>query len=218
MENKLSSLFNKIYEHKKWGSNNTPFYSGEGSDNSYLVSPYISLIQSFFKELSYKPNVIDVGCGDFNIGKELVPYTNKYVAVDIVDSLIKYNKNKYKDLNVQFKTLDITKSPIPTTDIIIVRQVFQHLSNEYILKSLKNIYLKSKYLIITEEIPNFNFTPNLNIESSPYLRLVINNSGVDILSPPFNFPIERKLHNLTIPNKYHPSFSTTSIYKQKLNN
>ena len=215
---KLSFLFNKIYKSKEWGDNNTPFYSGEGSHRSYLTDPYISLIQSFFKGLPYKPNIIDIGCGDFNIGRKLVPYVNKYIAIDIVDSLIEYNKNKYKNLNVQFKTLDITKSSIPKADVIIIRQVFQHLSNEHILKSLENIYLKSKYLIISEEIPNYDFIPNLNTEPSNKIRYSLNNSGVDILLPPFNFPIEEKLHTLEIPDKKASTFLKTVIYKQKLNN
>tara|TARA_R110000803_G_scaffold68294_1_gene130149 strand:+ start:314 stop:970 length:657 start_codon:yes stop_codon:yes gene_type:complete len=215
---KLSFLFESIYKTKGWGGNNTPFYSGIGSHDSNIVSPYIEVIKSFFKELKYKPNVIDIGCGDFNIGKELVPYVNKYMAVDIVDPLIEHNKTKYKDLNVNFKTLNITQESVPSTDIIIIKELFQHLSNKNILKALKNVYLKSKWLIITEAIPISNFVPNLDIQSQASFRPLINNSGVDILAPPFNFDIKEELLTLTVKSKgIIECLSKTSIYKTKTN-
>jgi SAM-dependent methyltransferase len=212
----LTTLFEAIYKDQGWGNNNTTFFSGIGSHDSYLISPYIGVVKSFFKELKYKPNITDIGCGDFNIGKKLISYTGKYLALDVVTSLIEYNKNKYQNLNVNFKTLDITKESISLTDIIILKNVLQHLSNSQILAALKNIYLKSKYLIITESIPLFNFTPNLDMSPSATIRPLFNNSGIDILSSPFNFPIEEEVLTLTIKEKgIVECLTKTSIYKTK---
>ena len=220
---KLSTYFENIYKEKIWGGDNSEiFFSGEGSNISPTIPFYIDTIKTFFTSLTYKPNVIDIGCGDFNIGKELVPFVNNYLAVDVVDSLIQHNKSIHNYPNVTFETLDITNSPSPTTDVIILRHIFQHLSNKDILNSLKNIYLKSKYLIITEGIPFTDFTPNLDIESMHSFRPVVNNSGVDILLSPFNFPIEEELITLLVK---HQSLDgelllkdKTVIYKQKTNN
>ena len=55
--------------------------------------------------------MLDVGCGDFNIGSQLYEYTKKYIAIDVVDELIYRNKLKYKSINLEFYVLD---SPLET--------------------------------------------------------------------------------------------------------
>ena len=190
----LNKGFNSIYIKKLWGNkDNVPFFSGFGSSFKPSIDSYVNIIKQFTKNSKKKLNVIDIGCGDFNIGKELLLYFNNYTAVDVVDPLIEYNKNKFKNLNVCFKSLDITKNSIPFTDVIILRQVFQHLSNRNIYNALKNIYLKSKDIILTETIPSTPFVPNLDIKSGAKTRFANKDSGVDIISPPFNFPIQEKI-------------------------
>ena len=135
--------------------------------------------------LPIKPNVVDLGCGDFKIGSSLRQFCNNYVAIDIFDELIIWNKKEYKNLNVDFRTLDITKDPLPSGDICFLRQVLQHLSNDSINKFLKSIKGKYKYLIITEHLPDGNFTPNKDISTGPYIRLY-KNSGVVLAESPFN--------------------------------
>jgi|TARA_R100001460_G_scaffold25366_1_gene50952 SAM-dependent methyltransferase len=217
----LDKIFKSIYVEKKWGyKDNDVFYSGMGSHYKDLVNPYINSIKNFTENFKEKLNVIDIGCGDFNVGKQLLPYFNNYTAVDVVDSLIKYNKNKFKNLNVNFQTLNITNQTIPFTDVIILKQVLQHLSNQDIFNILKNIYLKSKYIILTESIPYDSFTPNLDIKSGVKTRVAENNSGVDILSLPFNFPIQEKFITLTLEEMIESGedklkyLTQTIIYKQ----
>jgi hypothetical protein len=219
MKSQIQYFFEEVYKRKGWGDNNSPYYSGPGSHSLNIINPYIEVLKAFFKTFNKKPNIIDIGCGDFNIGKNLLDSVNNYLAIDVVDPLIQYNKIKYKNSNLKFKTLDITKSTIPFSDVVIVKEVFQHLSNDLILKSLKNLYLKSKFLIITESLPIIPFTPNLDINLGVATRPLINNSGVDIISPPFNFSIEEELITLKIKTKgIKECFIKTSIYKQKSNN
>ena len=78
----------QVYKQKLWGTNNSIFYSGEGSHNTKIVEPYIETITSFFTSFNEKLSVLDLGCGDFNIGKQLVNYTKNYYAIDIVEELI----------------------------------------------------------------------------------------------------------------------------------
>src|SRR5690554_7302135 len=67
----------QVYEMKLWGDNNTDFYSGIGSHSPELVNPYIEVVSSFLKSFDHPLIVCDLGCGDFNVGKELVQYTNR---------------------------------------------------------------------------------------------------------------------------------------------
>ena len=114
----------------------------------------------------------------------------KYIAIDIVEKLINRNKNLYKEDNLEFCCLDITKDALPSGDCIILRQVLQHLSNTEIQGVIKKIEVY-KYIILTEHMPLGNFTPNKDILSGQGIRLK-QNSGVNILEAPFNLKIKEE--------------------------
>jgi 2-polyprenyl-3-methyl-5-hydroxy-6-metoxy-1,4-benzoquinol methylase len=78
----------QVYEKNLWGGNTADFYSGEGSHLPEIVTPYITVVSGFLQSFENPLTVCDLGCGDFNIGKELVKYSKKYIAIDIVENLI----------------------------------------------------------------------------------------------------------------------------------
>jgi len=191
----------QIYANKLWGTNNTPFYSGYGSHHQEIVNPYIEAVRFFLATFKNPINICDLGCGDFNVGKELVKYTKNYIAIDIVKDLIIYNKEKFKYPNLEFHCLDITVDNLPSTDCILLRQVLQHLSNEEI-HTILNKLPNYKYVIITEHIPQGDFIPNSNIISGQGTRLK-KQSGVNVLARPFNLKVveERKIASVILKNK-----------------
>ncbi|MGB2685955.1 MAG: class I SAM-dependent methyltransferase [Olleya sp.] len=200
----------QVYKLNLWGSNASEFYSGEGSHNPDLVNPYIEVIVSFLKTFKTPISVCDLGCGDFNIGSNLYNYASKYFAVDIVPSLIDYNKSNFIANNLSFSCLDIALDELPSADCALIRQVLQHLSN----KEVKNILQKLKaykYVIITEHIPSFDFIPNLDIISGQGIRLK-KQSGLDVLKAPFNFKITSQEALLTINLKEGKGKIVTTKY------
>ena len=150
--------------------------------------------KEFLSTFSNKPNVVDLGCGDFSIGSKLRNYCNSYIAIDIFDELIERNKIHYKSHNVDFRVLDITKDNLPSGDICFVRQVLQHLSNKNIEKFLTQIRGKYSYLILTEHLPSFEkFKSNVDIITGPEIRLY-KKSGVVLTEEPFNLiPTNEKI-------------------------
>ena len=191
----------QIYEMKLWGDNNTEFYSGDGSHSSAIIKPYIEVVMSVLKSFKNQITVCDLGCGDFNIGKELVKYTKKYIAVDIVPELIAYNKEKFKETNLKFQCLDISKDELPSADCVIIRQVLQHLSNKEVLSVVCKLY-DFKYIILTEHIPDDDFIPNKDIVSGQGIRLK-KQSGLNLVKPPFNLKIkeEKELSKVILKGK-----------------
>jgi len=181
-------VMNQIYEMNLWGGNEFDFYSGIGSHDPKIIDPYLKNLIAFLESYNTSLVVCDLGCGDFNIGKHLTKYSKKYIAIDIVENLINRNKELYKADNLEFYCLDITKDALPTGDCIILRQVLQHLSNTEIQKVIKKI-VTYKYIILSEHIPLDNFTPNKDIISGQGIRIK-QNSGVNILEPPFNLKIK----------------------------
>lgn len=201
----------QVYQQNLWGGVSGSFYSGEGSHSEVIVAPYIKELISFLNSFKTPVSICDLGCGDFNIGKQLLPYVNNYFAVDVVTDLIAYNRKNFINDRLSFFCLDIAKDTLPFADVAIVRQVLQHLSN----KEVKRVLLELKkytYLILTEHIPLGDFTPNVDIISGQGIRLK-KKSGLDILAPPFNLDVKssKVLNSVTLsPQK---GKIVTTLYK-----
>ena len=213
-------VFKKIYKEKVWTPDNQKknfkYYSGLGSHEQVFTEKYIKEVSKFLKSFKEKPDVVELGCGDFQVSSNLINLTNKFVACDIFDDLILSNKKKYNYPNVSFKTLDFTKDILPDGKVCIVRLVLQHLSNEMIIKFLEKIKNKYSYLIVTEHFPNDeNFTPNLNIITGPNIRLHLN-SAVDLTKEPFNLKYMSETNLCKISSKLiNFTYLNTQLYKLK---
>ncbi|MGB5943374.1 MAG: class I SAM-dependent methyltransferase [Leeuwenhoekiella sp.] len=201
----------QVYQNRLWGTGTTPFYSGQGSHDTETVKLYLQAVTTFFKTLENPPVVCDLGCGDFNVGKALVPHTQAYKAVDIVPELIAYNTKTFQNDQLTFDTLDIAKDPLPTGNVALLRQVLQHLSNAEIAFVVKKLYAY-KYSILTEHLPDHDFTPNKDIISGQGIRLK-KKSGVDLLAAPFHFKIKEKKELVNIPAPGTKGKLVTTLYK-----
>jgi len=179
-------LFSKVYSSGVWGKSGDAFFSGAGSRDSAVLD-YIVAVEGFLKSLDRKPDVVDLGCGDFFVGSQIRPLCAGYTACDIVPALIAFNKQKFGDLDVDFRALNIVTDDLPDGDVAIVRQVLQHLSHQQIASALQKISAKYMYLILTEHLPRRgDFRPNVDQAAGPGIRARVK-SGVVITAPPFNF-------------------------------
>ena len=200
----------QIYEMHLWGKNNSKFYSGIGSHDPKIVDPYIRIVSSFLNSFNPPMVVCDLGCGDFNVGKKLVKFSKKYIAVDIASNLINHNKEIFKNEKLEFQCLDIAKDDLPNGDCALIRQVLQHLSNAEVL-NITNKLKTYKYVIITEHVPDQVFIPNKEIISGQGIRLK-KQSGINLLVPPFNFKIKEKNELLAVRLNNTEGVIITSLY------
>ena len=181
-------VFTTIYEEKLWGKDTScAFYSGSGSHDETTVALYVDAIQSFLGRLPYKPNALDLGCGDFNVGMQIRKLCNQYVACDVVDSLIERNQEKYRELDVDFRCMDMCDENLPPADIVFIRQVFQHLTNQQILSVVRKLQ-KYKFVIVTEGLPaRKDFIANQDKPIGDGIRYLRNaGSGIILTQPPFS--------------------------------
>ncbi|UBZ07259.1 class I SAM-dependent methyltransferase [Salegentibacter mishustinae] len=201
----------QIYENNLWGGNLSEFFSGDGSHNPELVNPYLETVTSFLAAFETPPVVCDLGCGDFNIGKELVNHSKKYIGIDIVPELIANNKKTFKANNLEFHSLDIAEDELPVADCVILRQVLQHLSNTEIKSVVEKLY-DYKYVILTEHLPEEDFEPNKDIISGQGIRLK-KQSGVNLLEPPFDFKVVEEKQLLSVKFRSFKGVLVTTLYK-----
>jgi hypothetical protein len=156
-------IFREIYDKNLWGSDgHSKFYSGVGSRGEsaeIYVKGMARVLESHVAELGRKLTVVDLGCGDFEIGHALVTGLPDliYVGCDIVPEVVIHNTKTYANERISFRQLDIVADPLPNADVCLVRQVLQHLSNAEIIKFLQRA--NYKYLYITEGHPSVRTGP-----------------------------------------------------------
>ncbi len=201
----------QVYEMKLWGDSKSEFYSGVGSHHPELVNPYIAILTTFLTSFKNPLSVCDLGCGDFNIGKELVKHTKKYLAVDIVADLIAHNKSTFKAENLEFHCLDIAEDDLPSGDCVLLRQVLQHISNAEV-QSIVSKLADFKYVILTEHVPEGDFAPNKEIISGQGTRLK-KQSGINLLVPPFNFKVKKEKQLLSVILNDGKGLILTTLYE-----
>ena len=112
-----------------------------------------------------------------------------YRGIDVVDDLIEHNKKTFGDENTTFECIDVSQDGvmIPEGDLLIIRQVLQHLSNADIQKILQKSF-RFKYILVTEHIiEGPNVIPNLEIPQVGFTTRGSIGSGVYIEYPPYNY-------------------------------
>jgi Methyltransferase domain len=181
----VKDAFAEIYNSGFWGTREgARFCSGEGSSREDLVNPYCAEVEKFI-DSHHIQNLVDLGCGDFNVGSRLRTHVGTYTGVDVVPALIEYNQKQFGDKDVAFKCLNIIDDDLPEGDLCLIRQVLQHLSNAQIELVLPKL-ARYEFVIVTEHVyEGPGFKPNMDKPQGPGTRIP-RQSGVYLDAPPFN--------------------------------
>lgn len=185
--------FRNVYRTNSWGHDGSEFYSGVGSRGE-MADSYVKEIVPFLTQMKQenggKLAVVDIGCGDFHVGRNLVNSVPgiTYVGCDIVDDLINAHTKKFSRSTVSFTRLDIVCEEPPQGDVYLIRQVLQHLSNDEIGRALSN--LRGKIIIVTESHPVVRTgSPNPDKVTGKDVRFhwwTGIGGSVELSQPPFN--------------------------------
>lgn len=195
----VEQVFSKIYRDQLWYFGDKPlqqpYYSGSGSYGA-PADAYIRFIVDFINKYKIS-SMVDIGCGDFSIGKQIVDASPEmlYIGCDIVKEVIEYNKNKFGNNNsrISFLHLNACDDSLPSGELLTIRQVFQHLSNEQIMQIMAKAKTY-KYVLITEHqlAEGLQQSYNADKTAGPDIRLA-KGSGVYLNKPPFNFEVHELL-------------------------
>ncbi len=193
MNNK--EVFDLIYKNKYWNdtTNLNDFSSGLGTEN-INTEKYILYLNNFI--VSHNINsIVDIGCGDFKIGKKICEKNKllKYNGVDVSGIITENNNKLYANENINFKCIDASKEDLPFADLCCIRQVLQHLNNNDI-SNILNKLKQFKYVLVSEHLPidEFLIEKNKDKLTGPDIRLY-DGSGVYISEYPFNIPCKEVL-------------------------
>lgn len=185
------------------GGGSEPFFSGSGSHDEKIILPYINLLLQIIVNNNVR-QITDLGCGDFWIMRNVLGvleqnnYPYFYNGVDVVEDLIEHNNKNFGRVNVKFHCMDAAQddNELPFGELLIIRQVLQHLNNADIKKILRKTK-DFKFVFVTEHIyDGFDAIFNIDKVSDNDIRLKLN-SGVYFEKPPYNY--KNIVHLLKIP-------------------
>jgi SAM-dependent methyltransferase len=189
---KVKEIFSEIYQLNRWGGEQGDFNSGSGSSAEH-AGAYARAVRQFIADHGVR-HVVDLGCGDFRVGAQLLEGSEvRYSGIDVVPALIESNRVRYGSERVQFACLDIIQDPLPPGELCLIRQVLQHLSNEQIRGVLSNVR-GYPWVLVTEHYPAEGAlrARNLDKPCGEDVR-IYDGSAVFLDAPPFNCRIAAPL-------------------------
>ena len=86
-------------------------------------------------------SIVDAGCGDWEFSKEIDWGGASYLGV-VISSVVIEKLGRYATDKIQFRVGDITEE-LPAADLLIVKDVLQHLPNSLIEKFIRNNLLQA---------------------------------------------------------------------------
>jgi len=181
-------VFSTIYRENIWGGAKGEYCSGAGT-LSENAAKYVEVLVNFIVKNQVK-SVLEIGCGDFRIMNHVLARSQgvEYLGTDVVPDLIQRNQKTFGAPGTKFAALDAITGTLPQADLILIRQVFQHLSNKQIISILNKIPKSCKYALVTEHLyAGKDVVFNLDKEMGPDIR-IYRCSGVFLDKPPFEIP------------------------------
>ena len=175
----IEATFTQYYENASWGRNeHGEGYSGPGSQVSNTAR-YMKFLQDFVKKNKIK-TIVDVGCGDWTFSQYLDWNGAEYTGIDIVKPVIEKNIKKFSSPKVRFIHSNGIEMDLPKADLLICKDVLQHLPDREIHKFLKQLS-KYKHCLITNDIdPKTKSSENIELSDFTCGRFM------DLTKYPFN--------------------------------
>jgi SAM-dependent methyltransferase len=188
----LEQTFTEIYESGVWArENGVRYHSGPGSLPD-VTRAYEDFVAGYLEREPAIATLVDIGCGDFQVSNRILQRLSRpirYHGCDIAANVVAYNQRQFGQAGkISFHHANVATDPLPEGDIVTIREVFQHLSNDTILAALANLRLSFTRAIVTESITARPAAPNLDIVSGYRTRDGFK-SGVYLHLAPFSLRV-----------------------------
>lgn len=172
-------VFSNIYANATWGRNEEGLgFSGDGS-TVQNAAYYMNFLQNFIKANGIR-SVVDVGCGDWSFSQHMNWNGIRYFGYDAAAQVIERNQSKFATPTITFVQGDASRLDLPKADLLICKDVLQHLPNEEIALFLTQLH-KFKHCLITNDVDLTLSSDNRQISMGDYRT-------IDLTKPPFNIP------------------------------
>jgi tetratricopeptide (TPR) repeat protein len=149
----LGEIFGKKYEPgSDWGG-----HSGGGSSPAHM-GPYVHFVERFI-HLNQVRSVTDIGCGDWVFSRFLNFGRATYTGYDVVPQLVARNRLLYGRDGIRFETMPGDLDTLPGGDLVLIKDVLQHLPIAMVQDMLARILPKFRFALITNSHRKHGATP-----------------------------------------------------------
>ena len=142
----LQTTFSDIYARGVWRGG-----SGAGSDvaNALLYAAYL---QHLIRQRG-TGRIVDLGCGDWRFTKHIDLGDCDYIGVDIVSDVVARNTATHGTARIQFVCADVTTFQSPSCDLLLCKDVLQHLSHANVAAVLARLTTAKTALLTNDFHP-----------------------------------------------------------------
>lgn len=141
-------VFNSIYLNSVWGGD-----SGGGSRKEN-TGDYRKFLHQFIQEKGIK-SITDLGIGDYQVYNDM-DFCNAYPNITLrgydISSVVLERIKDFATDKISFSLGDARKQK-PTTDLVIIKDVMIHWSNQDVEEFVQDLP-KSKYILVSHDIKN----------------------------------------------------------------
>lgn len=167
----MQAAFEKVYATNEWH-----YGSGEGSLHKHTRG-YAQFLQQFLRE-NHVRSVVDMGCGDWQFSR-FIDWTDiQYHGFDLVQSVIDNNIKQFAKPGIEFTRYAGDFAELPAADLLIAKDVLQHLAHENIVRFLPTLE-RYKQCLITNCVNPHGPTTNKDIQDGEFRYL-------DLRLPPYD--------------------------------
>ncbi len=171
----MEGIFDEIYRTNAWNDG-----SGQGSVMKH-VRGYARFLERFVRERGVR-SVVDMGCGDWQFSRTIDWGGAGYHGFDVVASVIEQNRREHAREGVAFSHYSGDPAELPAADLLIVKDVLQHLSNERVHALLPHVS-RYRWALLTNCVDPWGETVNGDTEDGGFRYL-------DLRRAPFHLDAE----------------------------
>lgn len=180
-------VFEDIYKSNTWGDKE----SASGTGSSLKATDHLRVeLPALLKKYNIR-SMLDLPSGDFNWMQSIDLKNIQYTGADIVPEIVERNK-KFEAEQRKFVQLNLISDPLPSCDLILVRDCLVHLPFAQAQEAVENIKKSNiQYLLAT----HFPDVQNKDIQMGQWRPL-------NLCAEPFSFPAPLEILSENLPGKY----------------
>ena len=160
-------------DRSQWGKS-----SGRGSDPYHTIE-YRCFLEQFIRMNNIK-SIVDIGCGDWRFSRFMNFDDVSYIGFDVVPGIIDRNSERFSSTSIKFAIMPDDIAAVPGADLLLMKDVLQHLPNEVILEFAGKVFGKFNFCLLTNSFVKLNTETNIDVSHGGFRCL-------DLSAPPYRF-------------------------------
>lgn len=167
--------FRRHYEDEdsEWGG-----HSGGGSAPYWNID-YRAFLEKFMA-MNHIRSVVDIGCGDWQFSRYINFSGIRYSGFDVVPSVVERNRERFGSSSVSFDLVPENLAEVPKADLLIMKDVLQHLPNAEIHRHRTELFDRYPRCLLSNSFRKVQTDVNTEIEYGQFRCL-------DLNAAPYNF-------------------------------